>query len=272
MRLKETVHFDLPKKLIIAFVVLSLILVSIQNTGVDILQVFGNSSQMWRFLQRFLKPDFSYFPNIVKPMIQTLKMSIIGTFLGVITGLPTAFLGTYIFTKNRLITGLSRFFMGAVRTIPNLLLAAILVAILGIGEFTGIITIAVFTFGMTSQLFYQAIETINYGAIEAQESVGANKLKIAFYAILPQILNQIASYTLYAFEVNIRASTVLGYVGAGGIGLIMNTSLGLMRYDRVSLVILTIFILVFIVDSISGYFRRKLSWKILINLLELLPL
>ncbi|MDI9519025.1 MAG: phosphonate ABC transporter, permease protein PhnE [Bacillota bacterium] len=259
MKLKDTIHRDLPKNLLIVLIILALLFISVINTGVDLMEVFRNSDQMWRFLSRFLKPDFSYFPNIIKPMIQTIKMSIYGTFLGVITGLPIAFLGSMIFTKNKTITNIAKFIMGVVRTIPSLLLAAILVAIFGIGEFTGVMTIAIFTFGMTSQLFYQAIDTIEVGAVEAQESVGANKIKVAFYAILPQIVNQIASYTLYAFEVNIRASTVLGYVGAGGIGLIMNTSLGLMRYDRVSLVILTIFVLVFIVDGLSGYLRRKLS-------------
>ena len=106
--------------------------------------------------------------------------------------------------------------MGLIRTIPNLLLAALFVAIFGIGEATGVLTIAVFTFGMVSQLMFQAIETIDFGPIEAAAAVGASKLQIAVWSVAPQVISQFASYTFYAFEVNVRASTVLGYVGAGG--------------------------------------------------------
>lgn len=117
--------------------------------------------------------------------------------------------------------------MSIIRTIPNLLLAALFVAMIGIGEFTGVLTIAVFTFGMVSQLIYEAIETVEHGTIEAADSVGATKTQVAFWVILPQISHQIFGYALYAFEINVRASTVLGYVGAGGIGVILNSSLSL---------------------------------------------
>ena len=154
------------------------------------------------------------------------------------------------------ISGIIRFFLDVIRTIPNLLLAALLVAVIGIGEFTGVMTIAVFTFGMVSQLIYEAIETIDYGPIEAAESIGANKVQTAVWSVFPQILNQIASYTFYALEINVRASTVLGYVGAGGIGVILNSSLALLRYDRVSVIILVV---VIIVDGLSEAIRRRLA-------------
>lgn len=259
MKLKDTVHRNLPKNLLILAVIVALIAVSIISLNVDFTELAENADEMVAFLSRFLKPDFSYFPAIVKPLIDTLKMSLYGTFLGVMVALPMAFLGSTVFTDNNIVTSIARFIMGVIRTVPSLLLAAILVAIFGIGEFTGVLSIAIFTFGMNSQLFYQAIDTIDRGPVEAQESVGANKIKVAFYAILPQISKQIASYSLYAFEVNIRASTVLGYVGAGGIGTMLNTSLGFFRYDRVALIILVIFVVVFVVDAISGYLRRELS-------------
>jgi len=112
---------------------------------------------------------------------------------------------------------------------------------------------------MTSQLIYEAIETIDKGPIEAAKSVGANKMQIAVWSIYPQINQQIISYSLYAFEVNIRASTVLGYVGAGGIGVLLNSSLSLMRYDRVSIIILFILVVVGIIDAFSENVRKRLS-------------
>ena len=196
---------------------------------------------------------------IVGPMILTIKMSVVGTVAGVILAVPFAFLATTVVTKNSILTGIIRFFLDVIRTIPNLLLAAVLVAVIGIGEFTGVMTIAVFTFGMVSQLIYEAIETIDYGPIEAAESIGANKVQTAVWSVFPQILNQIASYTFYALEINVRASTVLGYVGAGGIGVILNSSLALLRYDRVSVIILMILVVVIIVDGLSEAIRRRLA-------------
>ena len=214
---------------------------------------------MTAFMKRFLNPDFSYIPKIVGPMILTIKMSVVGTVAGVILAVPFAFLATTVVTKNSILTGIIRFFLDVIRTIPNLLLAALLVAVIGIGEFTGVMTIAVFTFGMVSQLIYEAIETIDYGPIEAAESIGANKVQTAVWSVFPQILNQIASYTFYALEINVRASTVLGYVGAGGIGVILNSSLALLRYDRVSVIILMILVVVIIVDGLSEAIRRRLA-------------
>ena len=232
---------------------------SVYVTDADFAEVFGNLDQMAAFMKRFLNPDFSYIPKVVGPMILTIKMSVVGTVAGVILAVPFAFLATTVVTKNPVITGIVRFFLDVIRTIPNLLLAALLVAVIGIGEFTGVMTIAVFTFGMVSQLIYEAIETIDYGPIEAAESIGANKMQIAVWSVFPQILNQIASYTFYALEINVRASTVLGYVGAGGIGVILNSSLALLRYDRVSVIILMILLMVIIVDGLSEAIRRRLA-------------
>ena len=195
-------------------------------------------------------------PSLVQPLIKTLKMSVLGTILGVLLAIPFSFLATTIVTKNPVLTGIVRFFLNVIRTIPNMLLAAILVSMVGIGESTGVLTLTIFTFGLTAQLFYETIDT---AALEACESVGANKFKTAVWAVWPQMIPSIVSYTFYALEINVRSSTVLGYVGAGGIGVILNTSLGLFKYDRVSLVILMIFVVVMIVDGLSEFIRRKLA-------------
>jgi phosphonate transport system permease protein len=259
MRLKDTIHFNWYKHLFIVFILALCLMGSTTVTKADFLEVFTNSRQMADFLSRFLHPDFGYLPKIIPAMIKTLKMSIVGTTIGVAFAIPFAFLATSVVTKNQIVTTIVRFFLDIIRTIPNLLLAALLVAIVGIGEATGVLTIALFTFGMVSQLIYEAIETIDYGPIESAESVGANKIQIAVWAIAPQILSQIASYTFYALEVNVRASTVLGYVGAGGIGVMLNSSLALFKYERVSIIILFILLVVAIVDGISEMIRRRLA-------------
>lgn len=259
MKIKDTVHFNWYKNLFLVVLLVVCIGTSIHITDADFAEIFGNLDQMAKFMKRFLHPDFSYVPKIIGPMIMTIKMSVTGTVAGVIVAVPFSFLATTVVTKNPVVTNIIRFFLDVIRTIPNLLLAAILVAMIGIGEFTGVMTIAIFTFGMVSQLLYESIETIDYGPVEAAESIGANKVQTAVWSVFPQILNQIASYTFYALEINVRASTVLGYVGAGGIGVILNSSLALLRYDRVSVIILMILIVVIIVDGLSEAIRRRLA-------------
>ena len=233
MKLKDTIHFNWYKHLFIVLVIGLCVTASAAVTEADILDVLGNLAQMSGFL--------------------------VGTALGVLFAVPVAFLGTTVVTGNRLVTSAIRFFLDIVRTIPNLLLAALMVAIVGIGEFTGVMTIAVFTFGLVSQLVYEAIEAIDEGPIEAAVSVGANKVQVAFWSVAPQIMSQVAGYTFYALEVNVRASAVLGYVGAGGIGIILNSSLALLQYDRVSIIILLILVVVAAVDGLSEAIRRRLA-------------
>lgn len=259
MKIKDTVHFNWYKHLFIVLILAVCIGASVHVTDADFAEVYSNLDQMALFMKRFLQPDFTYIPKIIPPMLLTIKMSIVGTVIGVLFAIPFAFLATVVVTKNQILTAVIRFFLDVIRTIPNLLLAALLVAMIGIGEFTGVMTIAVFTFGMVSQLIYEAIETIDFGPIEAAEAIGANKVQIAVWSVFPQILNQIASYTFYALEINVRASTVLGYVGAGGIGVMLNSSLALLKYDRVSVIILLILVVVMIVDGLSEAIRRRLA-------------
>jgi len=259
MKIKDTVHFQWYKSLFVVFIIAVCFLASAHVTDASFSSVFGNFDQMIAFLEKLAHPDFSYIPMLLSPMVKTLKMSALGTFVGIMFAIPFAFLATTVVTKNKIITNIIRLFLNIIRTIPNLLLAAVLVAVIGIGEATGIITIAIFTFGMVSQLVYEAIETIDLAPIEAAESVGANKLQVAVWSVWPQIMNSVASYFFYAFELNVRASTVLGYVGAGGIGVTLSASLGLFRYDRVSIIIILIFIVVLVVDALSEMIRRRLA-------------
>ncbi len=257
MRLEETIHRNFFRNLLYTILLLIVIIFSGMTIGSDLGEVISNSNQAQIFLSQFLQPDWEYFPRLIEPMLSTIAMSIAGTFLGSLFAVPAAFLGTQLVTRNNFITLIFRTLFSLIRTIPSLLLAAIFVAIVGIGEFTGVLTIAVFTFGMVSQLVFGAIETIDYGPIEANESIGATRFQLAVTSVWPQINHSVWQYVLYAFEVNIRASAVLGYVGAGGIGVTLNTALGFRQYGRVSLIILFILAVVVVIDLVSGYIRKE---------------
>lgn len=259
MNIKDTVHFQWKKHLLIAVLFALCLYSSIRCTQADFSQLAGNIGQVGVFLRKLAHPAFSYLPKLISPMAKTLKMSALGTAAGMLLAIPFSFLATTVVTGNRLITNAVRFVLNILRTIPNLLLASLLVAIVGIGEATGVLTIALFTFGMVSQLIFESIETIDMSPLESAQAVGANRLKTAVWAVWPQISASVASYTFYAFEINVRASTVLGYVGAGGIGVKLNEALGLFKYERVSIIILFIFAVVVVVDALSEMIRRRLK-------------
>lgn len=219
---------------------------------------FLNIGEFFKIFVQMCQPAWSYVDYVWQPMLETLRMAIIGTLIGSAVAFPYALLVARNVVTNKFIVGLFRIVLNIIRTIPDLMLAALFVAVLGIGPVAGVTTLAIFTFGMVAKLFYEAVETIDEGPIEALRAAGAGRLAIIRFAIVPQVANYFISYVLYAFEINVRASTVLGYLGAGGIGVYLQQSLSMFRYDRVGLMVLVIFVVVLLIDDISGRAREAL--------------
>ncbi|MFC6261414.1 phosphonate ABC transporter, permease protein PhnE [Levilactobacillus fujinensis] len=237
---------------------LVLLVASAQMTGVNVGMFFSNLGQFTNLLVRMSNPAWDYTAVIIQPLLETIQMAILGTTIGAAFAIPFAVLSASNLIHNRWLRGLTRLFLDLVRTLPDLLLAAIFVAIFGIGSTAGVITLAIFSFGMVSKLFYEVIETIDMGPLEALESVGATKITIIWYAVLPQILNQFVSYFLYTLEINVRASTVLGYLGAGGIGVFLQRSLNEFNYNQTAVIILATLVVVLVIDGVSNHLRRVL--------------
>ncbi|QVK11713.1 phosphonate ABC transporter, permease protein PhnE [Weissella ceti] len=209
--------------------------------------------------KQMLNPDWAYMTVIIPAIMQTIQMALVGTLLGAVFALPISLLASNNIVTNPIIRGAVRFILNIVRAIPEMLLAAVFVAIVGIGPMAGVLAVAIFSFGMISKLFYEAIETIDEGPLEALTASGANMPQKITFAIIPQVLNQFASYFLYALEINIRSSTVLGYVGAGGVGLYLEQTMSMFRYDRTIVVVMGILVVVILVDALSNYLREALS-------------
>lgn len=237
---KEQHLAELPKKKFkimnlvwVVIMVLGLFLsVNVTNTHISVL--FNNFSQFTDIFVQMCHPDWGYAATAV-PLLIARNI-----------------------VKNKAVTGILRVIMNIVRTIPDLLLGAIFVAIVGIGPVAGVLALSVFTFGVVVKLFYEAIETIDPGPIEALTAVGANKLQIIHFAVMPQIITYFISYVLYAFEINVRASTVLGYIGAGGIGLYLQQTLQVFDYAKTGLIILIIIVVVVLIDYVSTKSREAL--------------
>ena len=247
------------KRYITIGTVLALIIGSAIVAKFSMLEVFLKLWKLWDLLDRmFSAPDFTNIDGIITPMIETIRMAIVGTVIGAIIALPVAVLAANNFIKTKWVHVPLRLILNVFRTIPALVLGSLFVVVFGTGPFSGVVALSIFTFGLVSKLTYESIEAIDYGQVEALISLGANKLNILKFAIMPQILPQYVSYTLYGLEVNIRAAAVLGYVGAGGIGQTFEYYLSWRRFDRVGAIIIVSFFVVLIIDFVSSSIRRRL--------------
>lgn len=164
-------------------------------------------------------------PSLWQPLLDTIKMSILGSFLGAVVAVPVAFLASTNIIKAKIITMITKVFLSILRTMPTLVSALIATFIFGLGTLAGTVAIFLFTLAYVGKLLYEQIENANMEAFEAMESIGMNKLQAFRYAIFPQILPNYLSTSLFCFEGNVRYAAILGYVGAGGIGLLLNEGL-----------------------------------------------
>ena len=232
---------------------------SIKMTGFDIGIIIKRFNQLGVILGKIFQPDFTFFPKVIGPLIDTIKMSLLGTIIGCTLALPIAILSSANINKNKIVLSLCKFLLAIVRTLPTIIIATIAALIFSLGTFAGTVAITIFTFGVVGKMLFESIETIDMGAFEAMESMGANKFEAFWSACIPQIFPTYLSHCLYCFEMNIRAASILGYVGAGGLGLLINERIGWRDYNSLGTVLLVLFIAVVIVDSLSTYFRKKLG-------------
>ncbi|PWK11314.1 phosphonate ABC transporter, permease protein PhnE [Tumebacillus permanentifrigoris] len=252
-----------PKPSRLKFIVIYLILavlyvVSYIGIKADITELWEGLPNMGNLLAQMFPPDFAYFKSILKPMMETLKMAILGTVLGSLLAIPFTLLAARNVFLSRWITSSTRFVLNFIRTIPDLLLASIFVAIAGLGPLAGVCALVFFSFGIVTKMTYESVETIDPGPLEAMTAVGANKLQFIGFAVVPQALPAFVAYVLYTFEVCVRASAILGLVGAGGIGMVLKTNLDLFNYPHVTTIILFTLLLVIIIDSVSASIRERL--------------
>lgn len=232
---------------------------SVELTGFDFGVILRRGNQFTVILAQLFQPDWSYFGKVVDPLVDTIKMSVLGSVLGATLALPFAVVASTNINRSGVSVGILRFLLNIIRTLPTLIIAKLAALIFGLGTFAGTAAITVFTFGVVSKMMYESIETIDMGAYEAMESAGGSKYQSFRTACFPQILPTYLSYCLYSLEMNIRAAAILGYVGAGGLGLLINERVGWRDYHGLGMLLLCLFVVVFIIENTSQYLRKKLS-------------
>jgi len=209
-------------------------------------------------ISRGVPPRWGYMSQLWRPLWDTLTIATLGTALSFLISVPVAFLAARNTTPNLLVRYIALLIIVGTRSVNSLIWALVLVIILGPGVLTGILAIALRSVGFMGKLIYEGIEEIDREPVEAIRSTGASDAQVLAYAIWPQVITNILGVTIYRWDINLRESTVVGLVGAGGIGLQLDASINTLRWDQVSMILIVIFISVFISEWISAKARQAL--------------
>jgi len=239
-------------------VALLILLWSAGGVGFDFLKLGQGSLNMVEFLGRLIPPDFSKISTILELLLETLQMAIVGTVLGVVFSLLMAFCSASNIAPSWLYYP-SRWVMNVIRAVPDLVFALMFVSAVGLGPFAGILAMTLGSVGSIGKIFAEAMEAVDKGPVVAMQAVGASKRQVVQYGILPQAAAPLVSYTLLLFEGNVRGATILGLVGAGGIGLELTTAMRMYDYGHLSAIIICIIVLVTIIDQGSALIRRRIT-------------
>jgi phosphonate transport system permease protein len=268
------------KNLLIFALVVAFLVWTYRGAEIHLAQLFSHDSleQILIYVQKLFPPDFSatVVHEALKGTIETFAISFMGTLMAVVIALSIVFFAS----RNLRYSGLlyemeakqgwnraarilpylvAKGVLNMLRTIPEMVWALIFVFLVGLGPFPGVLALGVHTGGVLGKLFGEVLEDVDSQPIESLQATGANRLQIFFYGIVPQVLPQFISYTLYRWEVNIRVAAVLGLVGAGGLGQRIHIAISLFLENQLLTLIIAIYLLVTLVDYLSAYLRRKIS-------------
>lgn len=242
----------------IAGLVISTVGVSI-HLKVNPATIFASFSYFADIIGRMLPPDFSDLGALLISMFETIEIGFLGTILATILSIPIGLVSAKNITPSKWIYYPARLITTFFRAVPEFILAMILVISVGFGALPGILALGLHTMGFLSKFYAEEIEHVRSGPIEAIEAAGASHMQKITFAIIPQILPNFVGYSLYIFDRNIRMATILGIVGAGGIGYRLISSFRMFEYQEVSAIIIIIFVTIFLLDAISSKARHAVK-------------
>jgi phosphonate transport system permease protein len=248
------------QRLVRFLIYLSCVAVAVWSVGeVDIVWAwfFDAPNAMADLFGRMVPPDFARIDAIVAALLQTLNIATVATLLAVLLSLPVAYIAAQNTTPNRAFLWLGRLILVSSRSVNTLIWALLFVAIFGPGAVAGILAITFRSIGFLGKLIGEAIEEIDRKPVEAIEATGANRGKVILFAVLPQVIPSFWAVSILRWDINLRESTVLGLVGAGGIGLLLQGAIDTFQWQTVATILLAIIVLVVVGEAISGWLRSK---------------
>lgn len=207
---------------------------------------------------RMVPPDWSSIGQLWRPMWDTINMATLGTLMGVALAVPVAYCAARNTTPSAVLRPIAMFIIVASRSINSLIWALMLVTIIGPGVLAGMIAIGLRSIGFCAKLLYEAIEEIDESQVEAVRATGASAAQVTAYGVVPQVMPAFAGISVFRWDINIRESTVLGLVGAGGIGLPLNSAITTLAWTKVSLILLVIIASVVLSEWVSAKVRQAI--------------
>jgi phosphonate transport system permease protein len=216
-------------------------------------------SGMTDIISRAMPPDYADFPTELGPALETIDIAIFGTFFAVLLALPLAVLAAHNTTPAKPIYYGVRALIAIFRSVPDLVWALLFVTAVGLGPFAGALALTVHSMGVLGRLLAEVIEDMDMGPMDALASTGAGRMQIFTHAVVPSVLPSLMGITLYQLDANIRASVVLGFVGAGGIGFQLLSAMNLFQYQDVALLIIMMFAIVIGAERLSAVLRKRVA-------------
>ena len=248
------------KTLISIVLFFSILTFIIKDLEIDFIKLISDSSKYFGdILSRMLPPDFSNLSELIFAMFETVEIAVLGTFIAIVLSIPLGLFSARNLAPNYFIYLMCKTIVIFFRAIPEFIIAMILVIAIGFGAMPGVLALGLHTMGFLAKFYAEDIEHINKGPIDALKSSGANKSQIISFGVIPQILPAFVANNLYILDRNVRMATMLGIVGAGGIGYELQSSFRMFEYERVSAIIILIFITIFVIDYISSLIRSKIK-------------
>jgi len=252
-----------PRETLIRYVwYLSIVFIAVWSlSNLDITWVYflDAHEQAWDLLARMVPPYWDFIADIIDPMVETVHIATLGTIATFFVALPIAFLAARNTTPNAVTWFIGRFILVASRSVNTVVWGLFFVAIFGPGPMAGIWSVTARSIGFVGKLVAEAIEEIDEGTVEAVEATGASRLQVLLVAVLPQVMPVVFGTIVYRWDINIRESTVLGFVGAGGIGIILYSSINLFAWKEVAVILIAIFGVVLVSEFVSATVRKRIT-------------
>ena len=223
---------------------------------------FAAIAKNWRFgaekIGQLMQPDWTFLPRTIEPMLETLQMALVSAVAAAIVSIPLTLWAARPTNPNGVTRRLVRGVINVIRAVPDLVYATVLVAVIGVGALPGLFTLFLFNLGIVVKLVSEAIDSADHAYLEAGRAAGGTQTQLNRLTALPQSMPLYANQWLYALELNVRVSAILGIVGAGGIGRLLDEQRGFYAYDDVGLIILEILVVVIVIEVASNLLRRRL--------------
>lgn len=253
------INWQLFRRLVNLIIILGVIIWSMEGMNINWERISRGIPSIGNIIRLMFPPDMGYFSRSLSAMMESIQIAVIGTTVAAILAFPISFLSAAKIGVPFWLVFIAKQVLNAIRTFPELILGIFFVASYGPGPLAGVMAIGINSIGMLGKLNSEIVETIDRGPIEALEASGSNRAEVFLYAIFPQVLPQFLATALYRFELNLRAATVLGLVGAGGIGVILLQALQFRRWPVVGMSLLIIIVVVTIIDYSSAYIRKRIT-------------